>query len=203
MSEVQGDAGGLVGLLSLLCAPAPPAAAALPATWVAHARAVAALRGAPAAPLPVHAALHPALGRGTGLPGLAEAEARDKAHAQRLAEAEAADQARKLLAPQGLDTLRAEHDAAQARHAEATHALAQLPPEIVGPASSNLALGVAEALHERARGAAEESGRALQLSRQALATAVSQHEAARQERDALKATLEDPKLQAELDAKHH
>ena len=42
-----------------------------------------------------------------GLPSLAEAEARDKAHAQRLADADAADKARQVLAPQGLEALQA------------------------------------------------------------------------------------------------
>jgi DNA repair ATPase RecN len=144
---------------------------------------------------------HQALLQRLGLASLADAEARDKAHAQRLAEADAADKARKLLAPQGLDALRAELDAAQARQSEATYALAQLPSEAAGPDSPTLPLDTAEALHERARAAAEEAGQALQLSRQALATAASQHSAARQERDTLKATLDDPRLQAELSAK--
>jgi len=129
---------------------------------------------------------------------LADAEARDKTHAERLADANAADKSRKLLAPKGLDALRADLDAAQARESEATSALAQLPPE---PTEAALPLDAAEREHETARVAAEVAGQQLQAARQALATAASQHDAAKQERDTLKVVLDDPKLQAELAAK--
>lgn len=141
---------------------------------------------------------HSALLQRLGLASLADAEARDKAHAQRLADAEAADKARKLLAPKGLDVLRTDLGTAQARETEATSALAQLPPE---PTESAVPLDTAERQHDTARVAAEDAGQQLQTCRQALATAVSQHDAARQERDTLKAVLDDPQLQAELAAK--
>ncbi|HOX68159.1 MAG TPA: GTP-binding protein, partial [Burkholderiaceae bacterium] len=114
------------------------------------------------------------------------------------ADANAADKSRKLLAPKGLDALRADLDAAQARESEATSALAQLPPE---PTEAALPLDAAEREHETARVAAEVAGQQLQAARQALATAASQHDAAKQERDTLKVVLDDPKLQAELAAK--
>lgn len=136
-----------------------------------------------------------------GLASLAEAEARDRAHAQRLAEADAADQARRLLAPRGLDALRTELDAARAREREAALALAQLPPGPGAEASPALPLDAAERQHEAARAAAEAAGRHLQVTRQSLATAASQHEAARQERDTLKTAVEDPQLRADLAAK--
>jgi hypothetical protein len=141
---------------------------------------------------------HSALLQRLGLASLADAEARDKAHAQRLADAEAADKARKLLAPKGLDLLRTDLGTAQARETEATSALAQLPPEPTEPA---VPLDSAERQHDTARVAAEDAGQQLQISRQALATAASQHDAARQERDTLKAVLDSPQLQAELAAK--
>jgi hypothetical protein len=141
---------------------------------------------------------HDALLQRLGLASHADAEARDRAQAQRLADAEAADKALKLLAPKGLDALRTDLGAAQARESEAAAALAQLPPE---PAAPALPLDTAERQHDAARLAADEAGRQLQTSRQALATAASQHEAARQERDTLKAVLDDPQLQSELAAK--
>jgi hypothetical protein len=138
---------------------------------------------------------HGALLQRLGLAGVAEAEARDKAHAQRLADADAADKARKLLAPKGLDALHADLAAAQAREFEASSAQGKLPPE---PARPALTLEVAESQHDAVRATAEAAGRALQSARQALATAASQRQAAQQERDALKAAVEDPQLRAEL-----
>ncbi len=144
---------------------------------------------------------HSALLQRLGLASLAEAQARDKAHAQRLAEAEAADKARKLLAPKGLDALRTDLGAAQARESEATSALALLPPEPPEPTEPAVPLDTAERQHDTARIAAEDAGQQLQSSRQALATSASLHEAARQERDTLQAVLADPQLQADLAAK--
>ena len=141
---------------------------------------------------------HGALLQRLGLGSLADAEARDKLHAQRVADADAADKARKLLAPKGLDALRSDLDAAQARESEATSALTQLPS---APTQTALPLDAAEREHDTARVAAETAGQQLQTRRQALATAASQHEAAMQERNTLKALLDDPQLQAELAAK--
>jgi hypothetical protein len=141
---------------------------------------------------------HGALLQRLGLANVAEAEARDRAHAQRLADAGAAELARKLLAPQGLDALRGDLDAARAREHEASTALAQIPEPPAGEAVPSL--DGAEGQHEAAREAAEEASRTLQAARQALATAATQLEAARQERDTLQAALNDPQLQSELAA---
>ncbi len=140
---------------------------------------------------------HQALLQRLGLATLADAEARDRAQAQRLADAEAAAQACRLLAPQGLDALRLALDTQQARQAEADAALARLP---AAPADSAALppIDQAEHQHEAARDAADAAGRQLQATRQALATAASQLDAARRERDALQALLADPALQAEL-----
>lgn len=129
-----------------------------------------------------------------GLATLAEAERRAQDHAQRLAEAENADKARKLLAPKGLDVLAADLASARARASEATSALAQLP---TAPATA-LPLQAAERAHEAAREAAEQAANRLQAARQALAAAGSEREAAQRERDTLKATLESPALQETL-----
>ena len=141
---------------------------------------------------------HGALLQRLGLANVAEAEARDRAHAQRLADAGAAELARKLLAPQGLDALRGDLDAARAREHEASTALAQIPEPPAGEAVPSL--DGAEGQHEAAREAAEEASRTVQAARQALATAATQLEAARQERDTLQAALNDPQLQSELAA---
>ena len=153
---------------------------------------------------------HRALLQRLGLATLADAEARDRAHAQRLADAEGAEKARKVLAPKGLDALRGDLDAAQARHAEAEAALALLPAAPAAPAAPEAPaapavvvppLGTAEREHEACRKAMEDTSAQLQQARQALAAAASQREAAQRERNLLKAALDDPQLQAELSAK--
>ena len=141
---------------------------------------------------------HHALLQRLGLAAVVDAEARDRAHAQRLADADAAEKARKLLAPKGTDAVRHDLDAALARQAEASAALAQLPPP---PAGAVLPRDAAERQHETCRDAADAAGQQLQAARQALATVASQRQAASQERDALKAVLDDPQLQAELATK--
>lgn len=132
-----------------------------------------------------------------GLASLAEAEIRHQAHSQRLAAADAAEQARKLLAPKGLEVLSAELDAAQARVSEAAAALAQLP---AAPAAGALALQAAEHAHDGARQAAEQAAQQMQSARQSLLTAASERDAAQRETDTLKAALQAPRLQAELTA---
>jgi energy-coupling factor transporter ATP-binding protein EcfA2 len=150
-----------------------------------------------------HAELHDAqsaLLQRMGIASLPDAEARDKAHAQGLADADAANKARKLFAPRGLDALRADLDAAHTRVSEASSAVARLPPSPADPAPAALPLDAAERQYDADRTAAEAAGQTTQLARQALATAASQFAAARQERDTLKATLDSPQLQAELAA---
>jgi len=141
---------------------------------------------------------HRALLQRLGLASLAEAEARDKAHGQHIADAEAATKARQLLAPQGLEAMQGELDLAQGRQAEAVMALAQLP---LAPVQAAPPLDQAERQQEAARQAAEATGRQLQADRQALATAASQQQAAQQERDALQAALDDPQRLADLAAR--
>lgn len=141
---------------------------------------------------------HGALLQRLGLASLADVEARALAHAQRSAEAEAAEKTKKLLAPKGLDTLRFDLDAARARQAETTAALALLPPSPTDPVPP---LPEAERHHDVCRNEAEAASQQLQAAQRALAKAVSQRDAAQQERDALKASLDDPQLLADLDAK--
>jgi len=141
---------------------------------------------------------HGALLQRLGLASLADAEARFQSHTQRSTDADAAEKARKLLAPKGLDALRAEVDGAQAHYAEATSSLAQLPPAPEAPA---LPLDVAEREHESAREKLEQATRQLQGTRQALATATSELDAARVERDAKRDALANPRRQEDLSTK--
>ena len=133
-----------------------------------------------------------------GLATAPDAEARDQAHARHLADAQAADKARKLLAPRGLEALTAELEQAQARAAEAASTLARLPAT---PGAGTLALDVAESAHAAADVAAEQAARQLQTARQALAGAGSELDAAQREHRALKAVLDDPQRQADLAAR--
>ena len=94
---------------------------------------------------------HQALLQRLGLASVADAEARDKSHAQRLADADAAEKARKLLAPKGLDALRADLDAARARECEASSALAQLPDAPEDAADAALQLDTATRQHDAAQ----------------------------------------------------
>ena len=141
---------------------------------------------------------HGAMLQKLGLSSLAEAEARDLSHQQRVAEAKAADKSLGLLVPKGLDALTADLEATQARHAEAGLALGRLPaaPETLPPA-----LNVAERDFESAREAADQATKLLQQARQGLIAAASALQAATRERDTLLASLNDPLRRSELDAK--
>lgn len=141
---------------------------------------------------------HRALLQRLGMASPDDAETRARTAAQHLADAAAADQACKLLAPQGLDSLRSERDSAAARQAAAAAALDKLP---AAPAGTAPALDAAERDHDAARAAAEAAALQLQAARQALASAASRRETAGREHAALKAALDDPQAQAELAAK--
>ncbi len=140
---------------------------------------------------------HRALLQRLGLSCLAEVEAREQSHAQKIAEATSAEKARNLLAPEGLDALHGDLDLAQARQAEASAALALLPavPEV-----TVLPLATAEHEHEASSETTEAASHQLQDARQALATAASVRDSAIQERDSLQAVLADPQLQAQVSA---
>ena len=147
---------------------------------------------------------HHALKQRLGLASLAEAEARDRAQAQSLAEAQSAEKACKVLAPKGLDALRSEWVAAQARHAQASVALSRLPAATTIAAAAVTAAPALEAAERddiACRDAAERATAQLQLARQALAAATTRRDDAQREQELLKASLDDPSLQAELVAK--
>ena len=153
-----------------------------------------------------------------GLESLVGAEARERAQAQCLADAQSAEKACKVLAPKGLEALRTELTAAQARHAEAAVALGRLPAATtVTTATTVDAAGVAgfaalavvlvptldaaEREDDACREAAECATARLQLARQGLAAASTRRDDANREHELLQATLDDPALHAELAAK--
>lgn len=129
---------------------------------------------------------HQALLQRLGLGSRAEADAREQAHRGRSADADAAAKALAVLAPKGLDTLQAEVDRNDALRREAEAALAQLPP---APTKAPPTVAAAVAAADAAQQAAEAATAALERSRQALATAGSEAEAAEREHAALAALL--------------
>ena len=130
-----------------------------------------------------------------GLASLAQAQALDLSYSQKIAQAEAAENALTLLAPRGLEALHQDLDAAQARQTEAASAIAQLPP---APDAAVLPLDEAEREHEARRQTADAARTALQQAGHALATAVSQRLVALRERDLLKSALSDPEQLSQL-----
>lgn len=141
---------------------------------------------------------HRALLQKAGLAHVAEAEARDLVHQQKVAEAKAADKSLGLLVPKGLDALTADLEAAQARQAEAGLALGRLP---AAPETMPQSLSIAERDFESAREAADQATALLQQARQGLIAAASALQAATGERDSLLASLNDPLRKDDLDAK--
>ena len=141
---------------------------------------------------------HRALLQKVGLANVSEAEERDLLHQQKVAEAKAADKSLGLLVPKGLEVLRADLEAAQARQAEAGLALGQLPaaPDILPPS-----LKVSERDFESAREAAEQVTTLLQQARQGLIAAASARQSALDERDSLQVSLDDPRRKDNLAVK--
>jgi hypothetical protein len=132
-----------------------------------------------------------------GLATLDEAEARGEAHRRQQAEADSAAQALALLAPKGLDALRQDHGAATARLTEIDGLLTQLPAAADAPPPVDLA----ERDHDSAQAAAEAAAVRLRQAREAAVKAAGALDAARRERDALKAEVDDPQRQADLGAR--
>jgi len=141
---------------------------------------------------------HGALLQRMGIASAVEAETREQARRQADADASAAEQALALLAPKGPDALQVDLESLRAREAEATAALAQLPP---APGATAAPLATAEREHDALRAAADTATAQLQQARQQLAAVASRRDAAQQERDALMATLDDPQRQAQLAAR--
>ena len=121
------------------------------------------------------------------LADLAEAESRLAACALRNADLQLAVQALAIVAPHGLDHLRAACGAARGRAQAAHDAVARL-----APATDTLPLPQAEAAQQSADHAEQTAQAALATARQHDAAAQSRHESARREHEAAHAALADP-----------
>lgn len=135
--------------------------------------------------------LQQAMLQALGVANLAAAEERERRCVQLAGEAQAAEAALAAYAPQGLVALVAELAALQARLAEAQQAL----EATVRPAPENAAppsISQAESEEASAHAALDEASRQLSEARLALAQAREKLQAAQEERDALRATLDEP-----------
>lgn len=121
------------------------------------------------------------------LDDLPAAEARLAACALRKSDLQLAEQALAIVAPQGLDSLRATVEAARAQAQAAHEAVARLPA-----AAATLPLPQAEAAQQAADHAEQTALAALATARQHEAAAQSRHESARREHEAAQAALADP-----------
>ncbi|MCA0239856.1 MAG: AAA family ATPase [Proteobacteria bacterium] len=121
-----------------------------------------------------------------GLADLDQAEARAQARHDGLQASEAAQRTLAVLAPQGLDSLQAALDAADAQRQATEGALAQLPP----PAADAPPLAAAAAAVDAAQQAATAAAAALEQTRRQLAADASEQQSAERERQALAALLD-------------
>ena len=131
-----------------------------------------------------------------GVPGAAEAEARELAGAQRAAQAQAAVALVQVLAPRGLEALQLELDQARARQAEAAAQLARLPAAADGTVEP---VEVARQRHDAAALAAQRAAEARRAAEQAMAVAGSRLDAAQREQASLREAVQDPRRQAEVE----
>ena len=138
---------------------------------------------------------HTALLQRLGLPSLDAAEARAQARQQLAGDIRAADAALKSLAPRGLDALRKERDAQDARLAETTQALARLPAP---PDSTPPAVSGAEADEDAARHTVEQVAGQFAQARSAAARAEAASTAAAHEAAAAQALLDVPERAGQL-----
>ena len=124
-----------------------------------------------------------------GLASFEAAEARQQLHALKLSDLKAAEATLKALAPGGIDALRAECAALDARTAEVQQRLDAHTDEGGGTLPS---VSEAESAEDIARGSAAEAARQLAAARNGCAAAQAALEAAQRERDAARARLDDP-----------
>ncbi len=134
---------------------------------------------------------HAALLQRLGLATLEAAETRHQTHSQRAAAVAAADATLKALAPLGIDTLRSELAASQARAGEIEQALDKLPPASE-PAAALPAVSVAEAGEEAAAKSLAQIDASLHKAQLAAGNAQTECEAASRELDAARGVLDAP-----------
>lgn len=137
------------------------------------------------------AVAHESLLRRVGVASLAEAEARQRRNRELLVELRGRETALKLLAPQGIDALRAELAGLEARLQAQRESLAQLPQPAQDTPDAPDVLQ-AQAADEAARQELERQSRELQRSGLAAAQASSAQETARRELQAVEAVMNAP-----------
>jgi DNA repair exonuclease SbcCD ATPase subunit len=132
-----------------------------------------------------------------GLASLEAAEARHQSHTRHQAEAGVASATLKALAPKGIDALRAELTAHDARFGEIEQAFARLPaaPENISELPS---VSQAEAAEDAARQSLDQINRQLNAARLAAGNAQTAHESAARELAAAQAVLDAPDRAARL-----
>ncbi|MGX2041714.1 AAA family ATPase [Methylocaldum sp. MU1018] len=142
---------------------------------------------------------HEALLQRLGLTSLEAAEARHQTHTQRLAEITTAEATLKALAPQGIEPLRAEWAAQQARAGEIEQALRQLPPE-TERAAERPSVAEAEAAEEVARQSLGHISDSLHQAQLAAGKEQTAFETATRELSAARALLDAPDRAARVAA---
>lgn len=142
---------------------------------------------------------HAALLQHLGLDSLEAAEARHQSHTQHQAEARTATATLKALAPKGIEALRAELTAHDARFGEIEQALARLPiaPENAAELAS---VSQAEAAEDSARQSLDQINQQLNQARLAAGNAQTAHESAARELAAAQVVLDAPDRAARLSA---
>jgi len=142
---------------------------------------------------------HAALLQRLGLASLEAAEVRHQSHTQHQAEARTATATLKALAPKGIEALRAELTAHNARFGEIEQALARLPvaPENTAELAS---VSQAEAAEETARQSLDQFNQQLNEARIAAGNAQTAYESAARELAAAQAVLDAPDRAARLSA---
>ena len=142
---------------------------------------------------------HASLLQRLGLDSLEAAEARHQSHTQHQAEARTATATLNALAPKGIEALRAEQAAHDARVEEIEQALARLPaaPENISELPS---VSQAEAAEETARQSLDQLNQQLNEARLAAGNAQTTHESAARELAAAQAVLDAPDRAARLSA---
>ena len=145
---------------------------------------------------------HAALLQRIGLASIDAAEARHQAHAQGLAEIKTAKATLHAIAPQGVDTLRAEQAAHDARAQEVEQILRQMPPapEAVAGVPS---IAEADAAEDAARTSLEQINNSLNQAKLVAGSAQATFESATRELNAAQALLDAPdRAQRVADANH-
>lgn len=142
---------------------------------------------------------HAALLQQLGLDSLEAAEARHQRHTQHQAEAKTAAATLKALAPKGIEALRAELTAHNARFGEIEQALARLP---VAPenAAELAPVSQAEAAEDSARQSLDQINQQLNQTRLAAGNAQTAYESAARELAAAQAVLDAPDRAVRLSA---